>query len=70
MPIYEFKCEKCDLVFEYLVVGKEDKYAQCPSCGGKDTHRVMSTFSSGSSKTSPASGRPSQASCNSSSGFS
>jgi putative FmdB family regulatory protein len=43
MPLYEYRCTHCDRPFE--------KYArtfneapECPSCGGSDLTRLLSTF--------------------------
>ncbi|RJR23194.1 MAG: zinc ribbon domain-containing protein [Desulfobacteraceae bacterium] len=50
MPIFEYKCGKCGYVFEHLIMKKgDDEPAPCPSCGGSETSRVMSMFSSGRS---------------------
>jgi putative FmdB family regulatory protein len=47
MPIYEFRCEACDQVFEYLAMRKgDDLEAKCPHCGGEDLSRVMSVAAS------------------------
>jgi len=45
MPIYEFKCRKCDVTFERLCfhATKQD-LIPCPVCKGR-TERVMSIFS-------------------------
>ena len=44
MPIYEFRCLKCDEVFELLKVGDEDEIEmRCPYCQSPDFERVMST---------------------------
>ena len=44
MPIYEFKCLKCNEFFEFLAVRSEDTMEmQCPHCGAEDFERVMST---------------------------
>ena len=69
MPIYEYKCNRCGKEFEQLVFSsdREDDIA-CPSCGRKDTSRVLSSFSQGSARTAGAGGRPS--SCAPSGGFS
>lgn len=40
MPLYEFSCDKCAKVFEELA--SEYEAVQCPSCGSRDTHRLMS----------------------------
>ncbi len=67
MPIYEFKCHKCENVFEYLCINSNDgDSATCPSCGGKNTEKMLSTFSSVSSSSSS----PGLSSCSPSGGFS
>ncbi|MCK4559678.1 MAG: zinc ribbon domain-containing protein [Calditrichia bacterium] len=47
MPIYEYKCKKCDHVFEEFVfssnTGSEDII--CPVCGEKNADKLMSAFS-------------------------
>jgi len=46
MPIHEFKCKKCGHIFEYLCLNSSDREnAACPSCGGKKTEALLSTFS-------------------------
>lgn len=58
MPIYEYKCEKCDKEFEYLVLGAGDDVT-CPECEGKKVYRLMSSCSfksGGNSDFSPSSG--------------
>ncbi len=43
MPIYEFECEKCGERFEDLVaVGVES--VACPSCGARDSRRILSSL--------------------------
>lgn len=43
MPIYEFKCQKCDEFFELLVMGKNDEEdCKCPKCGAQSFERIMS----------------------------
>ncbi|MFH1436867.1 MAG: zinc ribbon domain-containing protein [Pseudomonadota bacterium] len=43
MPIYEYKCNTCGRISEFLVSGKEPAgSAQCPSCGGRRMERVLS----------------------------
>jgi len=41
MPLYEYKCEKCEHVFERLVFG--DDPVDCPQCGG-GVHKILSAF--------------------------
>jgi putative FmdB family regulatory protein len=43
MPIYEYRCLKCDRSFEALVRNGHDG-AQCPHCRGTKLAREMSTF--------------------------
>ncbi|MBW1669923.1 MAG: zinc ribbon domain-containing protein [Deltaproteobacteria bacterium] len=66
MPIYEYTCKKCNKIFESLVLSSRDiKEIQCPECGSEDVHKMLSSFSSGS--TGPVSGGLSgESSCSSS----
>lgn len=55
MPIYEYLCPKCNVVFSFLVKNvKTAKAAYCPRCGNKKTmEKVMSRFAfSGKTKKS------------------
>ncbi|HUO06672.1 MAG TPA: zinc ribbon domain-containing protein [Candidatus Binataceae bacterium] len=45
MPIYEYRCLKCEFSFEALVRPGHDD-AECPQCGGSKLEREMSTFAS------------------------
>ncbi len=45
MPIYEYRCAKCDHSFEALV-RPGDGGAQCPLCHGSKLKRELSTFAS------------------------
>ncbi len=46
MPLYEFRCLKCQELFELLVMGQDDTVEmKCPHCGATDFERVMSTAS-------------------------
>ena len=42
MPIYEFKCTKCEAFFEVIVMGSEDKQIDCPECRSTEFERVVS----------------------------
>jgi len=46
MPIYEYLCPECNVVFSFMVKNvKTAKRAYCPRCGNKKTmERVMSKF--------------------------
>ena len=53
MPIYEFKCNKCEKIFEQLIFSSdEEEKLGCPSCGQSNTSRLMSSFSSGTMSSS------------------
>lgn len=49
MPIYEYLCPECNVVFSFMVKNvKKAKRAYCPRCGNKKTmQRVMSPFAFG-----------------------
>jgi putative FmdB family regulatory protein len=42
MPIYEFSCTACGIVFEELV--RNGTKPRCPSCEAGDIHRLLSRF--------------------------
>lgn len=43
MPIYEFKCLKCQEFFELLLINQnENVEMKCPKCGAEDFERIMS----------------------------
>lgn len=43
MPIYEFKCQKCEEFFELLVMRQSDEQEiKCPKCGAQSFERVIS----------------------------
>ncbi len=44
MPIYEFRCTKCEELFELLILGRdENTETACPKCQSEEFERVMST---------------------------
>jgi putative FmdB family regulatory protein len=47
MPIYEFKCLKCQEYMEILVMGANDDQVEmkCTKCGGVELERILSTTS-------------------------
>ena len=43
MPLYEFRCLKCDECFEFLVMKLEEQVElRCPKCKSEEFERVMS----------------------------
>ncbi len=56
MPIYEFKCSKCETFFEVIVMGSDDDDSVgCPKCKSKEFERVVSktNFTMGASAGQP-----------------
>ena len=44
MPIFEFKCTKCEEFFEVIVMGSDNEQEiGCPKCKSKEFQRVVST---------------------------
>ena len=41
MPIYEFKCSKCEEFFEVLKMSEDDE-VKCPKCSSCEFERVLS----------------------------
>ena len=55
MPIYEFKCLKCEQFIELLLMNSEEEIElKCPECSSQKLERVLSTtnycMSNGSGK--------------------
>ena len=44
MPIFEYKCEKCETRFEKLVSGNNTKVL-CEKCGSEKVKKQLSPFS-------------------------
>lgn len=46
MPIYEFKCLKCNEYFELLIMNKNQEiHLKCPECNSEEFERVLSQAS-------------------------
>lgn len=61
MPIYEYKCNKCNKEFEKLVFAGDDKDISCPECKSREIVKKMSvaSFMGGTSLGKCATGAPS-----------
>jgi putative FmdB family regulatory protein len=47
MPVYEYRCVRCERCFETLgTIATRDAEVSCPSCGQADARRLISTFAS------------------------
>jgi putative FmdB family regulatory protein len=44
MPLYEYRCSKCNEEFEELVAVGSDETPPCPKCSSTDTHKKISLF--------------------------
>lgn len=42
MPIYEYECKKCGIVFEEIVSSCTSKTLPCPQCKCTETRKLMS----------------------------
>jgi putative FmdB family regulatory protein len=55
MPIYEYRCRKCEETFEVMQkVNEDNKVLQCPKCQTDEPERLLSSFCSGSPKSATA----------------
>ena len=66
MPIYEFKCNKCDHKFEAMRLSSDGfKDVKCPKCGGKQVTKEMSSFAKPAAPVSapPCGGTPPMGGC-------
>ena len=46
MPIYEYRCCKCDEQFEVRqAMGEDGSSLRCPTCGAAKPTKLISTFS-------------------------
>ena len=47
MALYEYKCADCEERFDLMrPMSAADDAAQCPECGGTDSRRLISSFTS------------------------
>jgi putative FmdB family regulatory protein len=47
MALYEYKCGGCEEKFDLMrPMSEADEPAQCPECGGDESYRLISNFSS------------------------
>ena len=53
MPIYEYQCQKCGVVFEKIQTAKQEEGPlKCAACGAEKPRRILSAFSSSKSSES------------------
>ncbi|MBW1918539.1 MAG: zinc ribbon domain-containing protein [Deltaproteobacteria bacterium] len=45
MPIYEYQCQKCKHISDFLILNRQEPLTPiCPRCGGQEMVRIMSRF--------------------------
>jgi len=49
MPIFEYKCNSCGNVYEFLERTANKANNECPKCGSKDMQKLISGFAVGHS---------------------
>jgi putative FmdB family regulatory protein len=60
MPIYEFKCLKCQAYFEMLMMNKDEDFElKCPECKSEDFERIISSTNFAMGDSSDSSNKPS-----------
>ena len=70
MPLYEYKCSRCDHRFEVLQrLGDEGANLECPECGHREVKKQFSTFASGGESTRSSAGSAPAGGCRAGSGF-
>ncbi len=65
MPIYEFRCNKCDNVFEELCSLSNVSSIVCPKCKDNNIERLISLFAMSSGSRSSESSSYGKSSCRS-----
>jgi len=71
MPIYEYKCNSCDNLFEILTTSSATgEKVTCDKCAGEDVTKMLSAGSFKLSTGSPTLPACSQSGCGGNSGFS
>ncbi|MBN1851244.1 MAG: zinc ribbon domain-containing protein [Pirellulales bacterium] len=56
MPLFEYRCQDCGHVTEFLEKADTKAEHPCEECGSKKTERILSAFAVGSSGSSRSGG--------------
>jgi putative FmdB family regulatory protein len=70
MPLFEFRCPKCQAQFEKITSRQSADDVACPECGQQPAERLLSTFATSSDSASGGSLAASPAACSPRGGFS
>ena len=54
MPVFEYKCNDCGNVSEFLEKNGKSQKHKCSKCGGSNMKKVLSGFAVGQSKSAPS----------------
>jgi len=57
VPIYEYRCNNCGRIQEFLVMGGKEIDIACPDCGSRDMERLLSLASFINAETSRLPGK-------------
>jgi putative FmdB family regulatory protein len=52
VPIFEYKCNDCGYVSEFLEKSREAQQHKCGKCGGSSLQKMLSGFAVGQSRSS------------------
>ncbi len=59
MPIYEFRCNNCGNIQEFIFTKSDDQVdMKCGECGGEDLERVLSSTNYAMGDSAGGSGKP------------
>ena len=70
MPIYEFRCQQCNTLFEVLVSSTSTDEVECKKCGSKEVKKTISASSYRLSSSGSKIPSGALSGCSSGSGFS
>ncbi|MCX7679637.1 MAG: zinc ribbon domain-containing protein [Spirochaetes bacterium] len=56
MPVYEFRCLECKIIFSELRSMGDYTPGKCPSCGSKESEKIFSLFFGGKGGTETCAG--------------
>ena len=60
MPLYEFKCLKCQAYFEMLIMNNDEEVElKCPECKSEEFERIISATNFAMGGSSDSSNKPS-----------
>ena len=64
MPIFEYKCSKCESKFEILTKSSNDNRISCPECDSSKVKKLFSAFSASTGSVSYSDNSCATGNCN------